>query len=407
MNQLKVVIIFELKRIIGKKSFWLALLAMPILIVGGFGLSSYSTNHADKSNIGFLNNSNFEYFDPQNLINKSIASELHGYRTTNADLAISQVKAGKLNAFFELPSDISTQPVLIYGQERSPFSDGNYATIITSILRNSAKLNLSTVQYKLISGEFQNQLTTYKLGKKFPSFHDGLPSIAFILLLIFMTQLMVPYSTQALIDEKENRVVEMLLVNAKAKTLFFGKAIALFLVSVIQSLVYIVPLIFEYGTIARGIAIPPLANLLHNPTRYILAYLMLLIGIFFITASGLAIGQKFNSAKEAAPYLSVFVLVTFLPLYVFSLLLNSPTSGLAYFFRFFPFTSAFTNILLGGFNLISISDISLCLFSELLFALVVLYFSAAHFQANPLGTVANTRFSQLGEKLTSLKHKTP
>jgi ABC-2 type transport system permease protein len=148
------------------------------------------------------------------------------------------------------------------------------------------------------------------------------------------------YLMQSVIDEKETRLIEILISTIRPMELLTGKIFAMGLLGLFQIVVWIgsmfglIQLAAQLGitgTILDSLVIPwsltPLLLL-----YFVLAYL------FFAGAYG-AVGALSNSMQEGPQYAVIFTLPATIPLYFISLFLTSPNGGLPVVLSLFPLTA--------------------------------------------------------------------
>lgn len=174
---------------------------------------------------------------------------------------------------------------------------------------------------------------------------------AFILVYVFAIVLMLSlfttngYLMQSVIEEKENRVVEILLSTLKPSQLLTGKILAMGLLGLLQIIVWIGAILLlaqiaggsgladtiaVFGTIAN-IRIP--AEVLPLLIIYfVLAYLM------FASFYGI-IGAISNSMREGPQYAVFLTLPAVVPLYFLSLFITDPNGSIPTVLSIFPLTA--------------------------------------------------------------------
>jgi ABC-2 type transport system permease protein len=142
-------------------------------------------------------------------------------------------------------------------------------------------------------------------------------------------------------EEKENRVIEMLLTTVKAKTLIIGKIISLIVLALLQVITILVPLVTIYLLFGSQLSLPnvDLTNLPLDPLR--IAIGAMIFGASFMLFTGLlvAIGAAMPTAKEASGFFGIIMMFIFGPLYAFTLFISAPHSTIVSFLSYFPLTA--------------------------------------------------------------------
>lgn len=159
-----------------------------------------------------------------------------------------------------------------------------------------------------------------------------------LMLSVFMTN---GYLMQTVIEEKETRLIEILISTMRPTELLAGKILALGLLGLIQIVVWIGTL-FLLGRLVAGDPTSPLAALsfisLETGDLVILLLYFVFGYLFFAAAYGM-IGALSNSMQEGPQYAVIFTLPAAIPLYFLSIFITSPDAPLPTILSIFPFTS--------------------------------------------------------------------
>ncbi|MCA9883714.1 MAG: ABC transporter permease, partial [Anaerolineae bacterium] len=176
-------------------------------------------------------------------------------------------------------------------------------------------------------------------------------TIAFLMSL-FMTN---GYLMSSVIEEKENRLIEILMSTLRPFELLSGKILAMGVLGLLQMVIWFVSM-FIALQIALALpafeAIPVLLNL--QIRWHILPILILyfIVGYLFFAALYSAVGAISGSMREGPQYAVIFTLPAVLPFYFFALVLESPNGPLPVFFSMFPITAP-----IGMLMRLSITDV--------------------------------------------------
>ncbi|MFN8372833.1 MAG: ABC transporter permease [Anaerolineae bacterium] len=148
------------------------------------------------------------------------------------------------------------------------------------------------------------------------------------------------YLLQSVIEEKETRLIEILVSTIRPISLLSGKILAMGVLGMLQIVLWlgtVVGLVYLAG--ALGITGTPLDNLVlpWNVLPIILLYFVL--GYLYFAAAYGAVGALSNSMQEGPQYAVVFTLPAALPFYFLSVFLQSPNDTLPVVLSILPFTS--------------------------------------------------------------------
>jgi ABC-2 type transport system permease protein len=157
-----------------------------------------------------------------------------------------------------------------------------------------------------------------------------------LMLTLFMTN---GYLMQGLIEEKENRVVEILLSSLRPSQLLIGKILAFGLLGLLQMLVWLgaFMLLLNFANLLPTISV--LANIYMPLDILPLVFVYFLLAyLFFATGYGM-VGALATSAREGPQYAVVFTLPAVLPLYFLSIFLTAPDATLPVVLSLIPITA--------------------------------------------------------------------
>ena len=351
-HNLGTVIGFEFGRTVKKKSFWITTLAVPVVIAIVFALIYVSSSSSDQNvkaqanaSIGFL------YTDPSGLITPTQAKRLGGTPTADSDAAVADVRAGRLQAYFVYPADATTAPVRVYGQDEGIFKNGQYEAVAELLLTTAVTDKIGSPQLStLAAGGATYEATTYRAGQQSGGLNSVIPPLLYLVIFYIVIILLGNQMLNSTLEEKENRVTEMILTTLNATTLIIGKVITLFLVGLVQILLFVTPVLVAYLFFRDQLVLPSLdlSNLQIQPGPMITGALLLFGGFLLFTGTLVAAGAIMPTAKEAGSIFGAMMVLLFVPFYALSLVVSDPTSPIVQIFTFFPYTAPFTAMLRNG-----------------------------------------------------------
>ncbi|GGG70076.1 hypothetical protein GCM10011374_38280 [Kocuria dechangensis] len=118
-HNLATVMGFEFTRTLRKRGFWIATLAIPVVIAIIFALSLTSnTSISDSADAQAEAEIAFAYTDATGMIPQELATAYGGHPATDPETAIGQVKAGDLDAYLAYPGDPAVKPIEVAGADR-------------------------------------------------------------------------------------------------------------------------------------------------------------------------------------------------------------------------------------------------------------------------------------------------
>lgn len=342
MHNLGTVFWFEVIRTLKKKSFWLASLLFPVVIAAVAGII-YFSNKATNEASSDTDRQKFSFAikDDSGLIKKAYVAGFAGQEATSRDQGIADVKSGKLDAFFYYPQHVTTDKIDVYAKDVGLFDNGRYDAVAKSILTQSVASTVSAGTATVLKNEVQSNVTTYRDGEPYNGFMEMIAPGLFLILFYLMIATFGNQMLNATIEEKENRVIEMILTTINAKALIIGKIFSLIVLGFLQIIVVMVPLVIGYFLLHDSFNLPNinLSELPLDPQRILVGFAIFTLSFVMFTGLLVAIGAAAPTAKEAGSFFGVVMLFIFGPLYAVSLFVSSPDMPIVQFLSYFPFTA--------------------------------------------------------------------
>lgn len=384
-HNLGTVIRFEFVRTIKKPSFWAATLSFPILMGVLFGVIFYS-NQTTQSSTDKLAEEKFSivYKDESGIITPEIAGTLQAKPIDDKRTAIEQVREQKIDAFFYYPSDFTKNDIEVYGKDVGLFENGKYDTIAKQMLTLSASAKIGSDQLiEAAKGEVTVESTTYKdNGETAGGWMAAVPPLLF-LILFYMTIVMLGNNLlNSTVEEKENRVTEMILTTLNPTDLIVGKLLATFLAGLVQAAVIIVPVVVAYFILGNNSGAANLPNLnlgelIIDPVAMLVGFMLFVGGMLLFTGLLMALGAIMPTAKEAGQWFGIVILGMFIPFYIFSMILSDPDQIIVQIFTYFPLTAPVTAMLRNAFGSLDLTS-SVIVVSALVIVGVVMIRLSVH-----------------------------
>ncbi|HET8877880.1 MAG TPA: ABC transporter permease, partial [Arthrobacter sp.] len=182
-HNLRTVIDFEFTRTLKKRGFWIATLAIPVVIAIVFALvylsNSSTAARADAQKSATVS---FTYSDDSGLISDSIARAMGGRKAADDGAALQDVKKGLSDAYFVFPAEPATQAVKVYGADKGIFENGKYDAVAKQLLTVSAQAAVGSPQLTAAaSGNVKTESQTFKNGQPTGGFGSAIPPLMFLL----------------------------------------------------------------------------------------------------------------------------------------------------------------------------------------------------------------------------------
>jgi ABC-2 type transport system permease protein len=141
---------------------------------------------------------------------------------------------------------------------------------------------------------------------------------------------------QSLGEEKENRIMEVLLSSVTPGQLMVGKILGLGAAGLVQILVWLVSGITLLTVINTGLDI---SFEVPGTELALVGVLFFVLGYLFFATLMAGMGAIASTAREGSQLSIVFVLPLFVPVYVWFYIMSNPTAPIVQFLTVFPFTA--------------------------------------------------------------------
>lgn len=356
-HNLGTVVSFEFLRTVKKRRFWIATLAIPVVLAIIFGLIFLSNSSTNSSSEAQKNvRISFSYTDASHLVNPGIATAMGGSVETHPAAAVARVKAGTQAAFFAFPADPVTESITIYGIDKGIFNNGAYDAVAKQLLVLSAQLKIANPELvSVVQGNFQTNTVTYKDGEVSGGIGTVVPPLFFLLIFYVVIILLANQMLASTLEEKENRVTEMILTTLNPTTLVVGKVISLFLVGIVQMVVFAAPMVFGYLFFRTDLNLPNL-DLSHLTLQFwpmLVGALLLIGGFILFTGVLVAIGAVMPTVKDAGVVFGPIMALIFVPFYAVALVVSDPGAVIVQIFTYFPMSAPVTAMLRNAFGSLS------------------------------------------------------
>lgn len=345
VSQARIVARFEVVRTFRKPQFWVAALLLPVLMAGVVLIMAWSGTSKAVAGEPIT----FEYSDASGIISEAAAEHLGGRPASpNAE---QRAKSGELSAFLKFPANPTTEPVTIVAADRGLFGNADYSRLASALFAASVDEALGSERtVALVRAQVSTTLDTYIDGQPAGGIGAMLVPGMLAVLLILIVSLLGNQMLNSTVEEKENRLSEMLLVSLPARALIHGKIIALALLGLVQIGIVLIAAaaIFAFAAPSMSFDELGLGEIVVNPVRVTVGVLLLLGGLLTLLGLLVLTGAAMPSAKDAAPYYSVVVIVTIAPFYFITTILHTPDSPMIAALTYFPLTAPMTALMLNA-----------------------------------------------------------
>jgi ABC-2 type transport system permease protein len=370
VNKTRLVFRHEFLHTIKRKGFIIMTLIVPVLALLAIGVLQLASNVSKPplvttTTIGYVDETGgFDQYTTQGNI------ELVRFDTT--DDATTALINGDVPEYFVIPPDyLSTGVINRYTLEKEVETPAAITTVIKNFLTsNMLAGKVPTETVALIEAPLDLVVTRLTETGEVATEQGGygnviIPGI-FSLLLALSLMLSSTYLIQGLGDEKESRLIEILLSSVSTRQLLVGKVLGLGAAGLVQVVVWLAsaPLLLKLASSSFGGFI----DTIQLPANFIvLGIVYFILGYLLFAALSAGVGAISPSAREGQQLAMIYTMFIYVPLWFSSLLFVFPNSPIWVVLTIFPVTAPISAMLRLG-----VTDIATW---ELAVSLVVLVLS--------------------------------
>jgi ABC-2 type transport system permease protein len=341
----------EYRKMVGKRSFLVGTLGLPLLIIIVMGIGIFSAvTSGSQEPVGYVDHAVF--LNPQVSANlEGRAGKIELVHFPDEDAALESLQDGRIQAFYVLPEDyMQTRQVDLVYWDEAP--GGSVSTAFEAFLRANLAAGLpEDARQRVAEGpSFTARSMDGRLEIGEETFLNFIFPFAAGFLFIFTVMTSAGYLLQVVADEKENRTIEIMVTTISPEQLIAGKAVGLMGVGLTQMLIWV--LTIAVGLLIGGQFIPELQNF-RIPWDF-----FLVVALFFLPAYALvagfmtAIGGAVSEARHGQQIAGIFNLLFMLPFFFTALVLGNPDSPILVAMTLFPTTAFVTISLRWGMSIV-------------------------------------------------------
>lgn len=408
MSRIKEVIRFEVVRSLKKPSFWIAAVLIPVgfaLYIGFAALVGYNAGEAMEAGtnttdlkLGYYDES--EYLKQTKFVNADEKEQTLEAQESK-DAGIAAVKDKKIDVFYYIGKDFAeSKKVEIYTKPDNASITDDYSAPIRNLLATTAATNVDAIDFAVITNAVDYEMTTFDAKdnheidaseKVKEIIGPGIALVCFYILMVVLGNRL----TAAMVEEKENRISELLLTSIKPVDFIIGKIISLMIVGIIQLIVLVVPMLILYKLGQNGNVFPDWLQISFDFVSIAQYILMLIISYFLFTAMSVIIGVISPTAKDANSYSGVMAIMVILPIFFINVFMPNGTSTLTYVLSYFPPSAPIALMLRGVFGNLPTWEFWLGLADIAVFGLLAARLATYIYCKNAIEFTAKINFKKL------------
>ena len=371
---------FEIIRQLKKPAFWAATLLIPLLIGVIYFVSFISSAGVEEAPT-FDENTKIAITDDAGILSKNTP-----YITKDSkDQNLEKIKSGEIDLYYYIPKDFAeSKKAEFYHISEGLEIFNNDGQILKQILVQDAASRVNAEDVLILTGTYEiedHKLSTSgddanALGKAIIPLFIGVVFFMFVALCGNRFLLTV-------VEEKENRISEMILTSISSKHLIVGKIMAMLVLGLIQVAVLVIPiLILVFVNRDQSFINQLLSVIVVDPLMITLSIILFVASSVFYAGVCTFVGSLVSTARDASSFIGPAIIAMVLPLYFMQAFMATEPNVIVQFLTYCPFTAPIALMLRNGFGTLSIVEFCIGITIVVVSAIIAIYFAVKSFQKN-------------------------
>ena len=351
MRRTLIVARHELLTNLMRKSFLLATIGVPALTIGLLILvATVTVQFTVNNDIGAVG-----FADQSGLFTGASTDGTALVAYPSAEVAAAAFEAGDLGGYFVIPADyLATGQLQLYTRSGFPVDlQDTIDRFLTTHLSTGANPAITERLLNPVTLDLELQDSGRTIGSEAAVTLFLLPLI-FMMIFMLALQSASSYLMSGVVEEKSNRIMEVLITSLTPVQLLRGKILGLGILALIQVSIWVAASAIG---LQLGQGIPALAGVTLQPDVVAWAFVFFLFDFFLLGAVMAAIGAVVGSEQESRQISGLFTLVLVLPIFFLTSFITDPNGGIAVFFSLFPLTAPVAIILRLGLAAVPLEQI--------------------------------------------------
>lgn len=386
MNKTVNVARYEYLHHVGNKRFWISLISVPLGFTLIFILSALLSRFSfDTRPVGIVDQGNLIQLQPDNSAKSTFFDpQIYLYVYPDEASARAAVDSSEIQGFAVLPEDYASRYQLTYWTNKQPES-GVQSLISGFISKNlmvaenidTAVLKRITEGSSVVMQSLDGSQTSDGTG-----WHRIIVPIVVGMLNFIVVMSSGGYLLKALVEEKENRTIEIMLTSVPSREIMGGKIIGNLGVGLTQIAVWVL-LLGVAGFFFRD-KLGFLTDINLSGGYLLISVALMILSFIFSAALMATIGAAMTSSEESQGIIGLMVLPMMFPFYFLTVFLSYPNGILARVLSFFPLSAPLALSLRMAFSSVSALEIGLVFVVIVFFTLLMFWLAGVVFKRGML-----------------------
>lgn len=382
---------FEFVRQIKKPAFWAATLLIPLLIGGIYLVSFLSSRNVDE-NPKIDENTKIAVTDEAGIFSPEAPYVIDGDKEAGKEM----VKKGEVDLYFYIPKDFAeSKKAEFYHVSEGLDIFNNDGNVLKNLLLSDATGRVDALDVLALTGQYEivdnklnhNGENANALGKAIIPFAIGILFFMFVALCGNRFLLTV-------VEEKENRISEMILTSVSSKHLIIGKIMAMLALGAVQITAIAIPVVVLVLLNRDNALIGPMLSMIEiDPVMITMSVLLFLASVVFYAGTCTWVGSLVSTARDASSFIGPAIIVMVLPLYFMQSFMAAEPNMMVQIMTYFPFTAPIALMLRSGFGTITVMEYCIGIGVVVVSTVVVVKLAIDSFQKNAINfSIAKPKF---------------
>ncbi len=344
----------ELREKLFSKTFIFMTILLPALMFGGIGIQVLLRSDEGNSNIALIaeNQSLVESFQKDLLTSDAVKEGklTFSYHSMNRnelneflDKNKQELLDGKITGVVFIPSTaLKDKRIEYYSKTPTNMSlsrrlEEPINKVLIDSYFSSRTLSGEELDFARKSVDFEGFKISKENNVKEEGFGNIVLSYIFSFLLYISLIMTGSMMLQSVIEEKSNRIVEVLLSSVSSNELMTGKILGAGITALIQMAIWLSPIVMVIST--TWFALPP--DFTFSITINHILYLMLNFALGLLTFLGLfaTVGSIFDNPQDAQSGMWPIMMLIMIPFFIALSMMDNPNSPIANISALLPFAS--------------------------------------------------------------------
>lgn len=384
MNNTIKVVKFEIIRQLKKPAFWVAILLMPILMIGVFLIGMIAEENSIDSNSTLDAETVVAIIDDSNILPDG--NPYTNICSSHED-CIEKIKNGSVDLYYYIPADFEdTRKAALYRISEGLDLLNSDVNILKNILGEITAQKLDTLDAILLSQNYEivdNKLSAN--GEDANALGRAVIPIVILVIYFIFVALFGNRFLMAVVEEKENRISEMILTAVSSKHLVVGKILAMLVLGVIQILTFIIPVfIILMVNLDNPIIKTILSSIEVEPVAIIMNIVLFVVSVLLYASTCVFVGSLVSTARDASSFIGPAIIAMVFPLYFMQLFFEAEPSFLVYFLTYFPLSAPIALMLRNAFGTLGMAEFIIGLTEVVVVAIIMTRLAVMTFQKNAI-----------------------